>query len=93
MAKRYFKWPVEPDSDDVEYIEFTDGQPTRQIDVVDGRYYSSLDEPVRDEHGWVLGGGLADQPLDALELPDDAEISADEFEEVWQRMLAARERT
>jgi hypothetical protein len=92
VVKRYFKGPGEPGSDETEYIEFTDGRPTRQIDVVDGNYYSSLDPPVRDEDGWVLGGGLTDQPMEAPDIPPDAEITAEEFEEAWQRMLAARER-
>jgi hypothetical protein len=88
--KRYYKGPGEPGSDHELYIEFTDSWPTRQVDIVDGGYYSSLDHPVRDEYGWVIGGGLADQPLEAIDIPDDAEITAGEFEEVWQRMLAAR---
>jgi hypothetical protein len=92
VVKRYFKGPGEPGSDEVEYIEFTDGWPTRQVDVVDGRYYSSLGPPVRGEYGWIIGGGLADQPLEAFDIPADAEITAEEFEEVWQRMLAARGR-
>jgi hypothetical protein len=38
----------------------------------------------------LSGGGLGDQPLSALDLPEEWEISAEEFEKVWQRMLAAR---
>jgi hypothetical protein len=89
-VKRYFKGTDEPDSDEVEYIEFTDGWPTRQVDVVGGGYYSSLDDPVYGKNGWLIGGGLGDQPLHALDIPVEAEITAGEFEEVWQRMLAAR---
>jgi hypothetical protein len=85
MAKRYFRGPHEPGSSDMEHIEFTDGWPTRQVDVVEGRYHSLLDTPVPG-----VGGGLADQSLYALALPDEWEISADEFEDVWQRALAAR---
>jgi hypothetical protein len=58
-------------------MEFTDGWPTRQIDIVDGRCYSSLDEPVRDQYGvtgisvlasaCVPGDGAWGRPLkDAL---------------------------
>jgi hypothetical protein len=83
MGKRYFKGPHEPGSSDLEYIEFTDGWPTRQVDIVDGQYYSSLDEPVPG-----IGGGLADQSLYSLALPDEWEISAPEFEGVWQQALA-----
>jgi len=90
MGKRYYKGPSEPGSSDLEYIEFTDGQPTRQIDIVDGRYYSSLEDPVRDQFGDVVGGGLGDQSLYSLALPDEWEISAEEFEEAWQRMLKTR---
>jgi hypothetical protein len=60
MGKRYFKGPQEPDGSDLEYIEFTDGWPSRQVDIVDGQYYSSLDEPVPG-----IGGSLADQSLGA----------------------------
>lgn len=87
MGKSYFKGPHEPGSSDLEYIEFTDGWPTRQVDIVDGRYYTSLDEPVPG-----VGGGLADQSLYSLALPDEWEISAQEFEEIWQQALAARGR-
>lgn len=85
MCKRYFKGPHEPDSDDVELIEFTDGWPTRQVDVVDGRWLSSLDPAVPG-----VGGGLADQPLVKLGLPDDWEITAEEFEQAWQEALHRR---
>jgi hypothetical protein len=85
MSKRYFRGPHEPGSSDLEYVEFTDGWPTRQVDIVDGRYYTSLDEPVLG-----VAGGLADQSLCDLALPDDWEIPAEEFEAVWQRALAAR---
>lgn len=85
MSKRYFRGPQEPGSPDLEYIEFTDGWPSRQVDIVGGRYYSSLDDAVPG-----VGGGLADQSLYVLALPDEWEIPAEEFEEVWQRALAAR---
>ena len=91
MARICYKGPGEPGSDELVYVEFTDGWPTRQMEIVDGKYYSSLDDPVRDGYGWIIGGGLGDQPLSALDLPDEWEISAEEFEKVWQRMLAARE--
>jgi hypothetical protein len=41
-VKRCFKGPAEPGSDHELYVEFTDSWPTRQIDVVDGHYYSSV---------------------------------------------------
>jgi hypothetical protein len=82
--KKYFKGPHEPGSDDLEYIEFTDDWPTRQVDIVDGRWYCSLDEPVDDV------GGLADQPLSALEVRDEWEITAEEFEEVWAEAMRRR---
>lgn len=85
--RRYFKGPHEPDSDDVEYIEFTDDWPSRQVDIVEGRYYCSLDPAVPG-----VGGGLADQPLSRLGLPPEWEIGQDEFEDVWVKALEARGR-
>ena len=83
--KRYFKGPWEPGSEDLEYIEFTDGWPSRQVDIVDGVWYCSLDEPVDGV------GGLADQSLTTLDLPDEWEITAEEFEEVWAEALRRRQ--
>jgi hypothetical protein len=85
-ASRYFKGPHEPGSADLEYIEFTDDWPTRQVDMIDGRYLCSLDPAVPG-----VGGGLADQRLSVLELPDDWEITKGELEEAWARALAARD--
>ncbi len=85
IGKRYFRGPHEPDSEDLEYIEFTDDWPTRQVDIVGGEWYCSLDEAVPG-----LGGSLADQPLSRLELPDEWEISADESEGVWADALRRR---
>jgi hypothetical protein len=50
----------------------TNGWPTRQVDVADGRYYSPLDDPVYDKNGWIIGGGLGDLPLHALDIPVEA---------------------
>lgn len=86
MGKRYFKGPDEPGGSDLEYIEFTDGWPTRQIDIVDGRRYSSLDEPIPG-----VGGGLADQSLYSLALPDEWEISEEEFDRAWDEAMQERE--
>jgi hypothetical protein len=49
-------------------------------------WYCSLDETVPG-----MGGSLADQPLSNLELPDEWEISADEFEGVWAEALRRRQ--
>ena len=85
MNKRYFKGEFEPGSADLEYIEFTDGWPSRQIDILGGEWFTSLDEPVPGS-----GGGLADKPLSKLGLPDEWEINADEFEEAWAEALKRR---
>ena len=85
MNKRYFKGEFEPESADLEYIEFTDGWPSRQIDILGGEWSTSLDAP-----GSGKGGGLADQPLWKLGLPDEWEINAGEFEEAWAEALKRR---
>ena len=76
--RRYFKGPHEPGSDDLCFIEFTEDWPTRQVDIVDGRFYCSLDPAVPG-----VGGGLADQPLSRLCVEPEWEISEDEFEHIW----------
>jgi hypothetical protein len=58
---------------------------------VEGEYYSSLDDLVRDQFGWIIGGGLADQSLSALDLPIEWEISREEFERIWQEAIRQRE--
>jgi hypothetical protein len=94
MSSRYFKGPWEGDpehpfdnydSEDLLYIEYTGDLPTRSVEILDGKWYCSLDEWIPD-----AGGGLVGAPLSELELPDEWEIPADEFETVWAEALRRR---
>jgi hypothetical protein len=74
--KRYFKREAESDlGEGVAFIEITDGWPSRQVEIY-GDTYRWADEAHRE---W-----LADQPFDVLELGEEHEIQAEEFEHVWQ---------
>ena len=89
--KRYFTHPRDDDlGGGIAYFEFSGDQATRQIEVYGGRWYCS-DSPEDDPE---LGPGLVDQPPDVLELTDEHEISAEEFERLWRVASKSRaERT
>jgi hypothetical protein len=73
--KRYFKHDAESElGEGTAYLEITDDWPSRQVEVY-GQDWFWGDETRRDF--------LADQPFGALELGEEHEISAEEFEMVW----------
>ena len=77
--KRYFKHDAESDlGEGVAYMEITDGWPSRQVEVY-GEKWRWADEA----HNELL----ADQPFEVLELGQEHEIQADEFEQAWQEAL------
>lgn len=76
---RYFKREAESElGAGTAYLEITNGWPSRQVEVY-GPTWRWGDE-AHPEH-------LADQPLDVLDLGEEHEISAAEFELVWSEAL------
>jgi len=75
-SKRYFKHCAESDVGAVgtAYLEIADGWPSRQVEV-----YPTMSCWADEQHPDYL----ADQPLSVLELGEEHEISAAEFELAW----------
>ncbi len=75
MNRYYRHWAESEHGEGVVYFEVAREWPTRQVEV----YGDTWCWGDRDhlEH-------LADQPLSVLELGPEDEISAEEFERVWQ---------
>jgi hypothetical protein len=71
------------------WLEFDGDWATRQVELYDGRWYSSVGE----YHPDLGGGGLADQPLQEHEFQPSEEISAEEFEAAWNEALRHRKPT
>jgi hypothetical protein len=67
------------------WLEFDADYPTRQVELYDGRWYSSI-----DEYHPELGGGLSDRPLPWHEFQPDEEVSAEEFAAAWNEALRHR---
>jgi hypothetical protein len=68
------------------WFEFVDLQPTRKVTKIGSRWLSSLDE-------WDPEAGLlyTNQPLHPGEFSEEGEeISAEEFEQAWQRAIEQR---
>jgi hypothetical protein len=80
--KRYFKHSAESDVGAVgtAYLEIVDGWPARQVEV-----YPTMSCWADEQHPDYL----ADQPLPNLDLGEQHEISAAEFEVAWQKATAA----
>lgn len=77
--KKYFKHWAESDlGEGTAYIEVTDDWPSRQVEVYEDQWRGADEK--RNE--W-----LADQPLDELGLEPANEMSAAEFESIWQEAL------
>jgi hypothetical protein len=78
--KRYFKHVGDSELGTGEvWFEFEGEIATRQIEQYGDRWFSS-----RDEYHGEIGPSLTDQPLSELDLEPEHEISAEEFERVWQ---------
>jgi len=74
--RRYYKRDAESDlGRGIGYMEVTDGWPSRQVEVY-GDSWRWADEAHNER--------LADQPIDVLELSEEHEIRAEEFEQAWQ---------
>ena len=82
FPKRYFKGNADIGFGPGHcYTEFEGEWATRQVEIYERRSFSSLDD---DE---THGGNLCDQPLSTLDLTKGEEISADEFEAAWKRVI------
>jgi hypothetical protein len=68
------------------WLEYEGESATRQVEVYDGSWYSSI-----DEFHPGLGGSLTHVPLQENAFEPKEEISAAEFEAAWQE--AARHRS
>lgn len=67
------------------WFEFEEETPVRQVTRVGERWLSSL-----DDHDPDVGPLLTDQPLQPGEFGDEEKASAEEFEQVWAKAVAAR---
>lgn len=77
--KRYFERAAESElGDGIVYFEFEGERPTRQVEQYGNGWFSS-----RSEYHAEIGPGLIDQPLSALDLRMESEISAEQFEAAW----------
>lgn len=74
--------------DAIVYYEFIDCTPNRQVTNVDDLWLSSR----RASHPTV-GPLLTDQVLQPGEFPEEARISAEEFDMVWQRAIEQEDRS
>src|SRR5262245_36941528 len=93
MSKRvYLKGPAESlapvrDEAGVQFTEFVDGWPTRQIAIFGKAWITSLD----DYHP-LVGMTLGDQPLPEGWRPEDEDeetefLTQEEFEQLWAEAL------
>ncbi len=81
--KRYFKHEAESDlGAGGAYLEIDGEWAVRQVERYSGRWFCS-----NKEYHPEIGPALADQPLSELELKPEHEISADEFEAVWEEAM------
>lgn len=85
--KRHFKRILAPDTSigtGLAYFEFEEDWATRQIEIYGDHWYHS-DSP--SNYHADLGIGLVDRPLSELELTEEEQISAEEFEGMWSEAL------
>ncbi len=71
--------------DGTTYIEFVDHVPARQVTYVEGRWSTATPDDDPD-------GELTDQLQQSGEFEPDDFISAEEFQEVWNRAVVLRRR-
>jgi hypothetical protein len=84
MTRRYFRSATETLIGNGEvYIEFDGEWATRQVDVIDERWFRS---DRRDYHP-EIGVALTDQPLSMLDPAAEDEITQAKFEHVWEEAL------
>lgn len=77
--KKYFKHYAESDLGVGEaYLEFRGQWASRQVEV----YPQKWRRADQENNTW-----LADQPLDAIGLESEHEITAEEFESIWEEAL------
>ncbi|QLE72258.1 hypothetical protein FGW37_12190 [Streptomyces rectiverticillatus] len=84
MTAEYFSLEIETIDfrDGVAYYEFVDTAPTRQVTQVGEEWLTSR----RDFHP-AVGLLLTDQNLQPGEFDEEDRITAEEFEEVWERAV------
>lgn len=81
--KRYYRREAESSlGTGVAYFEFDGEWAIRQVEVYGDRWFDSR-TPFHTE----VGPGLIDQPLDVLDMRDEHEITAEEFETTWHEAL------
>lgn len=81
--KRYYRRVSESDlGEGIAYLEFDGEWALRQVEIYGDRWFDS-----RTDYHPEIGPGLVDQPFTDLGITDDEEISAEEFERVWQEAL------
>ena len=81
IEAKYFKGPSESLVGSGEiYTEFNGEIAVRQVEIYNGKYYSS-----RSEYHEGIGLGLYDGLLSELDMSDSVEISAEEFDLIWEK--------
>jgi hypothetical protein len=89
-VKRYFRrdgdWPGVGTGS--VWLEFEGDYATRQVELYDGKWHSSIDKFHPD-----LGGSLTHEPLSVHEFVPSEEIAAEEFEKAWDEALKYRRGT
>jgi len=81
--RKYFRRAAESDLGvGLSFFEFDGERAVRQVEIYGEQWFDS-----RTAHHPEIGPGLVDQPLFDLGMLEEEEISAEEFETVWQEAL------